>query len=132
MLDFFKSVWVLLFIVMLLGLLMSTPVEKTKQEYDKEISKIQTEPQRRVDATYRYVEAIENGSEDLSRGLKMVPPRKYYIDNEDEEFYNFINYHQAKSSYVPYAQTNRVMEKKLKPRYRRDKNNPKILYPVHR
>ena len=126
--EFFKSIWILLFVIMILGLLFSVPIEKTKHEYYKELGKFQSEPQRRVDATERFVEAINDGVEDLSKGLKMTPPRKYYVDSEDEEFYKFINGHQDNHAY--YTHENNGTKSKLKPRYRRDKNNPKILHPA--
>ena len=89
-----------------------------------EINRIKSEPQRRVDATYRYVEAINNGTEDLSQGLNMIPPRKYYIDNEDDEYYTPLPYGKQATQ-----QVQKLPQNGPKPRYRRDKNNPKILYP---
>jgi hypothetical protein len=124
MTDFFKSIWLLFFSMMILGLMFSIPVEKPQKAYFKEIERIKSEPQRRIDATYRYVEAIDNGTEDLSQGLNMIPPRKYYIDNEDEEFYTQIPQRHHVNKPVENATQTRI-----KPRYRRDKRNPKILHP---
>ena len=125
--DFFKNLWILFFVLMILAILMGTPIERSQHEYYSEINKIKSTPQRRVDATAKYVEAIDEGTEDLSQGLNMIPPRKYYVDSEDEEYYKIIpNSHAHNQTSIQYEQ------RKIKPKYKRDKNNPKILYPYPR
>lgn len=116
-----KYIWIALLFIMLLGLFINTPVEKSHEVYMKELDKIQSEPQRRLDATHRYIEAIENGEEDIANGIKKTPPRKYYIDSEDEEFPLAESKEEKTTSQKKYS----------RPLYIRDKNNPKILHPYN-
>lgn len=78
----------------------------------KTLKRIQSEPQRRVDAIYRYIEAIENG-EDTSAYISSEPPRKYYAQ---EETGNTLNKARPEQRYK-------------RPLYVRDKHNPRILHP---
>lgn len=126
--EFIKNIWLLFFAMMVLGLFMSIPVEKHQKMYNKEVSKYTSIPQKRVDATLKYVEEINNGTQDLSKGLDMIPPRKYYIDSEDEEFYKKF----PSDEHAQHKPKNLITPKTYnyqKPRYRRDKDNPKILHP---
>lgn len=125
--DVIKHFWIALLAITVIGLIISMPVEKTHKSYQKELNKIQEMPQKRLDATERFVDAIHDGTEDLSQGLRMDPPRKYYVDSEDEEFYKM-----TKSSLSQkYSSHGHSPKSGVKPRYKRDKNNPKVLYRVN-
>lgn len=112
--DFLKGIWLVLWIFTLLGVFSLVPLDKYEKDYVTELRKIKSEPQRRLDATYRYIEAVEDGKEDISNGILAEPPAKYYD-----------NYY-----YQSTASKEVVKEKKYsRPLYVRDKNNPNILYP---
>lgn len=112
--DFIKSIWILLVVFSILGLLSMIPLDKYHASYMKEFHRIKSEPQRRINATFRYIEAIENGEADLTHGISSEPPAKYY---------DKIQPSTKSSQQLPET------EKYKKPRYIRDKNNPRILYP---
>ena len=80
-----KYIWITLTIFTLMGLISLIPFDKYQSMYLKEYHRIKSEPQRRVDATYRYIEAIENGLEDISNGILSEPPKKYYADIETKK-----------------------------------------------
>ena len=105
-----KYIWITLTIFTLMGLISLIPFDKYQSMYLKEYHRIKLEPQRRVDATYRYIEAIENGLEDISNGILSEPPKKYYTDIETK-----------KAPQPP-------IKKYQKPLYVRDKHNPNIWY----
>lgn len=108
-----KYIWIILTIFTLMGLISLIPFDKYQSMYLKEYHRIKSEPQRRVDATYRYIEAIENGFEDISSGILSEPPKKYYTDIETKK--------------APQAPA----KKYQKPLYVRDKYNPNIWYRYH-
>lgn len=105
-----KYIWIILTIFTLMGLISLIPLDKYQSEYLKEYHRIKSEPQRRVDATYRYIEAIENGLEDVSDGILSEPPQKYYTDFEVKKV------------------SEKPAQKYQKPLYVRDKHNPNIWY----
>ncbi len=105
-----KYIWMTLVVFTLMGLISLIPFDKYQRAYLKEYHRIKSEPQRRVDATYRYIEAIESGLEDISNGISSEPPKKYYLEAE------FKNISEQK------------VEKYKKPVYVRDKHNPNIWY----
>ena len=105
-----KYIWITLTIFTLMGLISLIPFDKYQSMYLKEYHRIKSEPQRRVDATYRYIEAIENGLEDISNRILSEPPKKYYTNIETK-----------KAPQPP-------VKKYQKPLYVRDKHNPNIWY----
>ena len=105
-----KYIWITLTIFTLMGLISLIPFDKYQSMYLKEYHRIKSEPQRRVDATYRYIEAIENGLEDISNGILSEPQKKYYTNIETK-----------KAPQPP-------VKKYQKPLYVRDKHNPNIWY----
>ena len=108
--DIIKQIWFLLFVISLMGLLTMLPVEKYQRAYITELKRIKTEPQRRIEATYRYIEAIEDGLEPIENGILFEPPAKFYEQ--------------------PAKISQTISSKKYQiPRYVRDKKNPKILHP---
>jgi hypothetical protein len=111
-----KSLWFLMFAFTVFGLLSLIPIDKMQKAYLTNLNRAKQEPQRRVDATYRYVEAVESGDEDISKGISSQPPAKYYKD--DVNTYDKVN--------------NANNRKFLYPLYIRDKHNPKILYKVRK
>ena len=90
------------------------PLDKYQANYLREYRKIKSVPQERIDATYRYIEAIENGEEDISNGILIEPPKKYYKKS----------YEKIDKSSQPTAD-----KKYQKPLYIRDRNNPSKIYP---
>jgi hypothetical protein len=95
------------------GLLALIPVDKYQKAYLDELHRTKIEPQMHLDATYRYVDAIEDGFEDISKGILDNPPEKYYQQ-------------------IVINQQNKIQKIKqyVRPRYVRDKDNPQILHPV--
>ncbi len=118
MYDILKSLWLLFAAFSLLGLLSLVPVGKYQSLYLNELNRYKTEPQRRIDATFKYIEAIENGEEDISSGFSAEPPAKYYEVHKPK--YNVKEFQEAKENRDKLYQ---------RPLYVRDKHNPKILYP---
>lgn len=110
--DIIKRVWSILFVIFIMGLIALIPYNRYQEAYFNELYKIRSLPQRRIDAVYRYIEAVENGWEDISDGILTEPPHKYY--GYEEPFQ------------ISPDKTNEKLY--LKPRYIRDKNNMKIYY----
>ncbi len=108
--EIINWIWLILFIIFLMGLISFIPFDKYQRAYLDAFYRLHSAPQRRIDATYRYIEAIEDGFEDISAGISTEPPRKYYEDH--------VSNHK-KVDEKPYS----------KPLYIRDKNNPRILHP---
>lgn len=111
--DLLKGIWLVLCIFTLLGVLSLIPMDKYEKKYMKELYRVKSEPQRRVDATYRYIEAVEDGVEDISGGILTYPPAKYYANYDDQ------NKPSNRPKEINYS----------RPLYIRDKYNPNILYP---
>jgi len=118
--EVIKYIWMFLFFMFAIDILMKTPIKQYHQDYINELNRIRSIPQKRIEATYRYIEAVENGSEDVSNGILTEPPKKYYIDSEDEEFYKITTAPKKES---------KSENKYTKPLYVRDKDNPQILHP---
>ena len=107
-----KWIWIILFVIFVMGIISLLPYDKYQSSYIREIYRLRAIPQERVDATYRYIEAVENGLEDLSNGISTEPPKKYY----------------NKTSFSHNRQAVRPVKKYSKPLYIRDKKNPNIWY----
>lgn len=118
MYDLLKSLWVLLAAFSILGLLSLIPVDKYQVHYLNELDRYKSEPQRRIDATFKYMDAIENGEEDISNGFLTEPPQKYYEPYKPK--YSLNEREPVESS---------SENKYQRPLYVRDKHNPKIIYP---
>lgn len=99
-----KKVWIFLLIFTGMGLVALVPFDKYQRAYMKEIHKVKSAPQKRVDAAYTYVEKVESG--EIGETSEQNPP-------------------QVKKR-IRYVQPN---PRHRKPIYIRDKNNPKILHP---
>ena len=117
--ELLKLIWVLLSAFALMGVIAMIPLDKYQEVYLDELHRIKTEPQRRMEATLRYIEAIENGEEDISNGILSTPPKKYYpapiprIKKAENNTTETTSHNQNKYE---------------KPLYIRDKNNPNILH----
>lgn len=105
-----KWIWILFFVIFLMGMISLLPYDKYQSLYLQELYKIRSIPQQRVDATYRYIEAVENGYEEAPNGILTEPPRKYYKPIPVDE-----------PKYRP-------VHKYSKPLYLRDKHNPYIWH----
>lgn len=103
-----------------LSFIAQMPVDRSRMVFSslEELQRYKSEPQRRVDATFRYIEAIENGEELGEGGFLSVPPAKYY----DE----YVPKYKLSSLKTDEKTCNKPYQRPL---YIRDKHNPKILYP---
>jgi hypothetical protein len=107
MYECLKKVWILLIALTLCGLLASLPVGKWQRVYLNQYYKIKYEPLRRIEATYHYIEDIEDG---------IIP------EPDNAIFEKYVK--KVKIEKVP-----KPSEKPFqKPLFVRDKNNPNILY----
>ena len=118
--DVVKKVFLVIVMFTILGLISMIPMGEYQKVYMKKRQQDQASPQVHVDATERYVEAILDGEEDVSKGIKARAPRKYYLP--------FIKKDDVEKKH---AKKNKI-RKYDKPLYVRDKNNPKVLIPYKR
>jgi hypothetical protein len=129
--NIIKYIWVTMIFAGSLAIIFNTPYEVWKKAYMDEVHRIQVAPIRRIDATNRYIEAIESGQEDISRGIRPTPPAKYYRNVQYEKVKRvgrvFIYDYDGDIEVQPKPE-----EKKYqKPLYIRDENNPDILHKVY-
>jgi hypothetical protein len=108
-----KNLWIILLVFTVFGLLSLIPIGRIQKAYLTSLHNVKQKPQKRVNATYRYVEAIEMGVEDVSKGILGEPPAKYY-----------------KNVVVTDNKVNN--DKYAYPLYIRDKHNPNILYRIRK
>lgn len=132
--NFIKYTWIVLVFTGFFGIIFNLPFDLWGQAYQDEVHRLQLTPLRRIDATNRYIEAIENGQEDTSKGIKTTPPKKYYREipyKSVKRIGRLYIYDYSPEGYST-DKTQRKEEKKYqKPLYRRDKNNPNILHKVY-
>ena len=105
--DFVKHIWIILVISTAFSLIGYIMTSQFQPSFMRELNKIQSIPQQRIDATYKYLESIENG--------EIVPNDKYYSETEVQQA-------------NPKSASSQQSEKYQKPLYIRDKNNPRILH----
>lgn len=110
--DFVKHIWIILVISTAFSLIGYIMTSQFQPSFMRELNKIQSIPQQRIDATYRYIEAIESGEITPSDTLSSEPPKKYYKE-------------QTRAS----SQSS-LSAKYQKPLYVRDKRNPCILHKL--
>lgn len=129
--KFIKYAWIVIAVTGSFGMLVNLPYDIWEQAYMNEVHKIQLVPLRRIDATNRYIEAIESGQEDISKGIKSAPPKKYYREIPYQNvkrvgrLYIYDDYPEHDIQEAPEE------KKYAKPLYRRDKDNPYILHKVY-
>lgn len=129
--KFIKYTWMTLVFISSIGLLVNLPLDSIQRAYMDELNKIQSGPQARIDATYRYIEAIENGQEDISKGILSSPPKKYYREIPKGSVKRISRLYITNEDIHNYKNNETVEDKKYqKPLYIRDENNPEILHPV--
>ena len=116
--EFIKNLFLVLVAFTVLGLLSMIPLDKYQRAYNKKRQEIRNAPQMHVDATERYVEAIMEGEEDVSKGIKARAPKKYY--------FKFFNKQVVTNKKQPKV---RVHDK---PVFVRDRKNPKKLIPYNK
>lgn len=113
MYDCIKYAWIVLTVFTICGLIAMLPYEKWQKAYFKEYHKIKHTPQHRIDATYKYIEEVENGNIDTENGIDFETYIKKLTKQEKEK-----------------PSTKILITKPYqKPLYIRDKHNPKILRP---
>ena len=132
--NLIKYTWITVAIMGSIAMVANLPFDVWGNAYRSEVSRIQLIPLRRIDATNRYIEAIENGQEDISKGIKPRPPKKYYREIPREQIKRIgrlyiYDYDQQDSE--EYTKEVRKVKKYQKPLYKRDKNNPNILHRVY-
>lgn len=88
------------------------PIEEYQRAYIDEITRIKSEPQRRIDEIYKYIEAIENGEIDA--------PEPVVVNNNRD---NFKNIEKVKN------ETSKTDKPFQRPLYVRDDKDPNILHP---
>ena len=117
--DILKKFFLVLIAFTILGLISMIPMGKYQKAYNKQRLRYRNAPQEHVEATERYVDAIMDGEEDVSKGIKARAPRKYYLPffNKDK---NEVEHAKIK------------VRKYDKPLYVRDKSNPKVLRPYNK
>lgn len=103
--KFISWIFFIIFAGIIIGMLTNLPVENHQRAYMDFVKQYKNAPQKRVDDTMKYVEAIENGE---------------------------IGHHNTTSTDTnnsPAALSNNKSNNKYaKPLYVRDKNNPKKLH----
>ncbi|MCM1339875.1 MAG: hypothetical protein NC191_09415 [Muribaculaceae bacterium] len=110
-----KYTWLCLAFFTLCGLLAMIPYDKMQKAYMSEYYRIKYEPLRRIEATYKYIDEIENGSINVDNGI------------------DFETYLKSISTPIPTQKTaSKPVKKYQKPLYVRDKNNPNILHPYRK
>lgn len=112
MYETLKYIWLCLTIFLVCALIAFLPFDRWQKAYMDEYYRIKNEPQRRIEATYKFIEEVEDGKIDISKGIdfetylsKITPKKNVKVS--------------AKTSVKPYQ----------KPLYVRDKYNPKVLHP---
>ncbi len=97
-----KQTWIVFTVSALVASLLSfIPLQKMQSKYMSEFHRLKAEPQKRIDETFRYIEALEDGTLQLQASEPVQSTT-----------------HNKKITQKPYQ----------KPLYVRDKNNPRILY----
>lgn len=115
--DTLKYIWVGLMLFCIFGLVISIPVQKYQDKLKTAILKKKYAPQARVDATQKYIDAVEIGTVDTVYSFGYSPE---FLEMAKVEFDN-----KTKSENM-LRQT--PSDNVRKPLYIRDKNNPNILY----
>lgn len=131
--NFIKYTWMFLVASGFLCLIVNLPYSAWQNAYIDELNKIQTAPQVKIDATYRYLEAIESGKEDISKGILPSPPKKYYRKIPKEQIRRVSRAYAVLGDDMEFPlkrQKVKIYKKYEKPLYRRDIKNPRILHPV--
>ena len=131
--NLIKYVWITVAIMGSFAMIVGLPFDAWSNAYRNEVSRIQMIPLRRIDATNRYIEAIENGQEDISKGIKPNPPKKYYRDipsKNVKRIGRLYIYDYTPQEPDEETEESRQAKKYQKPLYRRDKDNPNILHKV--
>jgi len=100
-----KQTWTAFTISAIVASLLSfIPVQKMQSKYMSEFYRLKSEPQKRIEATFRYIEALEDGTPHPEISSKNIP------NNTKQD----------------------VQKPYQKPLYVRDKHNPKILHRYER
>ena len=118
--DIVKKVFWVLIAFTILGLISMIPFARYQKMYNDKRQQYRRSPQIHVDATELYVEAVMEGDEDTTDGVKTRAPRKYYLP--------FLNNDNKTSEEKSTAK----VRKYDKPLYVRDKDDPRILRPYKR
>lgn len=109
--DIIKTAWIILIITTIFSMFTYVLSHFLQPMYYKEVKKMHSFPQQKIEAIYRYVEAIETGQIDFKNGFPSEPPKQFYTPEQTETV------------------TVNTTKRYTKPLYVRDKNNPRILHP---
>ena len=112
--DIIKTAWIILVIMTIFSMVTYFLSRYLQPMYYKEVRKMHSFPQQKIEAIERYVEAIETGQIDFKNGLFPSEPPKQFYEPQVEE-----------TSVETVSPNRKTYDKPL---YVRDKNNPQILY----
>lgn len=113
--DIIKTAYIILIITTTFSMFTYFLARYLQPMYYNEVKKMRSFPQKKIEAIYKYVEAIETGQIDSENGFSSEPPKQFY-KNEPK-------------TVIPVASSTDGQKRYSKPLYVRDKNNPKILHP---
>lgn len=112
--DVIKTAYIILIITTIFSMFTYFLARYLQPMYHNEVKKMRSFPQEKIEAIYKYVEAIETGQIDSEKGFSSEPPKQFYNQSEPV---------------TPIAASFDKQKRYSKPLYIRDKNNPKILHP---
>lgn len=112
--NIIKTAWIILVITTIFSMFTYFLSRYLQPMYYKEVRKIHSFPQQKIEAIERYVEAIETGQIDFKNGLFPTEPPKEFYKSQPEQ----VSVQSVMSKMKTYD----------KPLYVRDKSNPLILY----
>lgn len=109
-----KTAYIILIVTTIFSMFTYFLVTYLQPIYYNEVKKIKNLPQDKIEAIYKYVEAIETGQINTEKGYSTQPPKGFYKKETEQMVSDSIQADGQKH----YS----------KPLYVRDKNNPKILH----
>ncbi len=114
MYDTLKYVYIWFSVFSVWALIAFLPFDRWQKSYIDEFHRLKYEPQRRIEATYKYLEDVEDGKISIDDGVN---------------FESYLEKITPKRTAV--AKPDRPVKPYQKPLYVRDKYNPRILHPYH-
>ena len=112
MYETLKYVWICLSVFTVCALIAFLPFDRWQKAYLDEYHRLKYEPQRRIEATYKYLEDVEDGKISIDDGVNF------------EAYLGSVTPKKTATAKLP-----RPVKPYQKPLYVRDKHNPRILHP---
>ncbi|MBE7712229.1 MAG: hypothetical protein E7Z87_00625 [Cyanobacteria bacterium SIG26] len=114
--DSFKYTWIVLCICCGFAVLMSLiPFAAWQKAYMAEYHRIKSEPQQRIDATFQYLDGVEN----------VVTPEQFYNKMLEDSQNPTLKQKLITEEYKP----KKTVKPYQKPLFLRDKNHPEKIKP---